>query len=255
MSTFTDVLKGFYEREPDRVSITLQFPGQPDVPITYRELIERSNDYAAAYARVGIKPGDVVILILQHGKDLVYSFWGAVLLGAIPSMMPFLTEKLSPERDRADLSALLSHSSPTGIVTYPEFETDVRAMVTEGGDSVLDVFITDRIPEQATLDFSALPGMTQNETDVVLLQHSSGSTGLQKGVALSHRAIFNHLDAYGESIRLTRDDVIVSWLPLYHDMGLIACFLMPILRGVHVVQMSPFDWVRAPYRMLQTISN
>ena len=254
MSTFTDVLKGFYEREPDRVSITLQFPGQPDVPITYRELIERSNDYAAAYARVGIKPGDVVILILQHGKDLVYSFWGAVLLGAIPSMMPFLTEKLSPERYRADLSALLSHSSPTGIVTYPEFETDVRAMVTEGGDSVLDVFITDRIPEQAALDFSALPGMTQNETDVVLLQHSSGSTGLQKGVALSHRAIFNHLDAYGESIRLTRDDVIVSWLPLYHDMGLIACFLMPILRGVHVVQMSPFDWVRAPYRLLQAIS-
>jgi len=57
---------------------------------------------------------------------------------------------------------------------------------------------------------------------------------LQKGVALSHRAIFNHLDAYGEAIRLTREDVIISWLPLYHDMGLIACFLMPILRGVPV---------------------
>jgi len=254
MTMFTEVLRDFFEREPDRVTITLQFPGQPDFPITYRELIERSNDYAAAYARAGVKPGDVVILILQHGKELVYSFWGAVLLGAVPSMMPFLTEKLSPDRYRADLSALFSHAHPTGVVTYPEFEADVRMLVGESGPSVRDVLITDRIPRQEKLEFSALPGMRHDEHDIVLLQHSSGSTGLQKGVALSHRAIFNHLDAYGESIRLTRDDIIVSWLPLYHDMGLIACFLMPILRGIPVIQMSPFDWVRAPYRMLQTIS-
>ena len=254
MTTFTDVLKDFYEREPDRVSVTLQHTNQPDFHITYRELIERSNDYAVAYARAGIKPGEVIILILQHGKDLVYSFWGAVLLGAIPSMMPFLTEKLSPDRYRADLTALLSHSRPTGIVTYPEFESDVRMLVAESKDSVREVFITDRIPRQEKTDFSSLPGAKRNETDIVLLQHSSGSTGLQKGVALSHLAVFNHLDAYGESLRLTRDDVIISWLPLYHDMGLICCFLMPILRGIHVVQMSPFDWVRAPYRMLQSIS-
>ena len=255
MTTFTDVLRDFYERDPDRVAITLQNPNQPDFPITYRELIERSNDYAVAYARGGIHPGDVVILILQHGKDLVYSYWGAVLLGAIPSIMPFLTEKLSPERYRADLNALFSHGKPAGAVTYPEFEVDVRAMVAESGASVLDVFVVDRIPRQAKLDFASLSGPSRKETDVALLQHSSGSTGLQKGVALSHRAVFNQLDAYTESIRLTRDDVIVSWLPLYHDMGLIACFLMPILRGVHVVQMSPFDWVRAPYRLLQSISN
>ena len=254
MTTFADVLKEFYEREPDRVSLTLQHPGQPDFPITYRELVERSNDYAAAYARAGIQPGEVIILILQHGRELVYSFWGAVLLGAIPSMMPFLTEKLSPERYRADLAALFLHGKPTGIVTYPEFESDVKMLVAESENSIREIFITDRIPRQEELDFSSLPGTKQNEHDIVLLQHSSGSTGLQKGVALSHRAIFNHLDAYGESIRLQKEDVIVSWLPLYHDMGLIACFLMPILRGVHVVQMSPFDWVRAPYRMLQAIS-
>jgi acyl-CoA synthetase (AMP-forming)/AMP-acid ligase II len=96
-------------------------------------------------------------------------------------------------------------------------------------------------------NFAAFGGFHRKEKDIALLQHSSGSTGLQKGVALSYQSIFNHLDAYGESIRLAQDDVIVSWLPLYHDMGLIACFLLPI-------QMSPFDWVRAPYRLLQTIS-
>jgi acyl-CoA synthetase (AMP-forming)/AMP-acid ligase II len=254
MTTFVDVLKNFYQTEPDRPSVTLLHPNQPDFTITYRELIERSNDYAAAYARAGIQPGEVIILILQHGKDLVYSFWGAVLYGAIPSMMPFLTEKLSPERYSADLRTLLTHSRPTGIVTYPEFEADIRTIVEESGHAVRDVFITDRIERQESVDFDSLPGIKRNESDIVLLQHSSGSTGLQKGVALSHRAIFNHLDAYGESIRLTRDDIIVSWLPLYHDMGLIACFLLPILRGVQVVQMSPFDWVRAPYRMLQAIS-
>ncbi len=254
MTTFVNVLKDFYEREPERASVVLQHPNQPDFSINYRELIERSNDYALAYARAGVQPGDVIILILQHGKDLVYSFWGAVLYGAIPSMMPFLTEKLSPERYRADLTTLFTHSRPTGIVTYPEFEADVRMMVAESGHTVREVFITDRIARQEKVDFDSLPGIKRNESETVLLQHSSGSTGLQKGVALSHRAIFNHLDSYGESIRLARDDVIVSWLPLYHDMGLIACFLLPILRGVPVVQMSPFDWVRAPYRMLQTIS-
>ena len=255
MTTFVNTLKEFCETVPDRPSVTLQHPGQPDFTITYRELIERANDYAAAYARAGVKPGEVVILILQHGKDLVYSFWGAVLHGAIPSMMPFLTEKLSPERYRADLTTLLTHSRPTGIVTYPEFEADVRTMVAESGHALREVFITDRIERQPGVDFASLSGMKRDEHDTVLLQHSSGSTGLQKGVALSHRAVFNQLNSYGASIRLTREDVIVSWLPLYHDMGLIACFLLPILRGVHVVQMSPFDWVRAPYRLLQAISN
>lgn len=93
MTTFLNILKDFYEREPDRLTVTLHYQNKPDLPITYRELIERSNDYAAAYAHAGIKPGDVVILILQHGIDLVYAFWGVVLYGAIPSLMTFLTEK------------------------------------------------------------------------------------------------------------------------------------------------------------------
>lgn len=254
MTTFTDVLQDYYKKDPDRICITLQYPNQPDFHISYSELMERSNDYAVAYERAGIKPGDVIILILQHGKDLVYSFWGAILHGAIPSMMPFLTEKLSPERYRTDLAALFLHGKPSAIVTYPEFESDIRMLVSEGENSVREIFITDRIPHQDRLNFGALAGTQRKASDIVLLQHSSGSTGLQKGVALSHQAVFNHLDSYGTSIRLTKEDVIISWLPLYHDMGLIACFLMPILRGIHVVQMSPFDWVRAPYRMLQSIS-
>jgi acyl-CoA synthetase (AMP-forming)/AMP-acid ligase II len=168
--------------------------------------------------------------------------------------MPFLTEKLSPERYRADLTALISVTRPAAIVTYPEFEEEVRAALREG-DPVRSVIATDRIDRQTIVDLNSLSGLARTPEDIVLLQHSSGTTGLQKGVALSHQAVFNQVDAYGESLSLSQDDVIVSWLPLYHDMGLIAGFVIPILSGIPLVLMSPFDWVRAPYRLLQAVSN
>jgi len=110
------------------------------------------------------------------------------------------------------------------------------------------------VEAQPDIDFASCKGVQRKREDIVLLQHSSGTTGLQKGVALSHQAIFNQLNSYGKSLSLVDHDVIVSWLPLYHDMGLIAGFLMPILSGIPLVMMSPFDWVRAPYKLLQSIS-
>jgi acyl-CoA synthetase (AMP-forming)/AMP-acid ligase II len=116
------------------------------------------------------------------------------------------------------------------------------------------VILTDQVEKNVALDFGALAGFRRKPEDIVLLQHSSGTTGLQKGVALSHRAVFNQLDAYGKALAMSEKDVIVSWLPLYHDMGLIAGFIMPILSGVPLVLMSPFDWVRAPYKLMQAVS-
>jgi acyl-CoA synthetase (AMP-forming)/AMP-acid ligase II len=73
-------------------------------------------------------------------------------------------------------------------------------------------------------------------------------------VALSHQAIFNQLEAYAQALQLSASDVVVSWLPLYHDMGLIAGFLLPILSLLPLVLLSPFDWVRAPHSLLQAVS-
>src|SRR5512140_2415896 len=231
-STFAERLKALRSRTPERVAVILQFPGRDDLLLTYDQLLCGAGAYARTLEREGIQPGEVVILILQHGEDLVYSFWGAILHGAIPSIMPFLTEKLSPERYRADLSTLISVAKPAAIVTYPEFETEVRAAL-QKGDSVRSVIVTDRVEAQADIDFASWRGLQRKPEDIVLLQHSSGTTGLQKGVALSHHAVFNQLHAYGRSLMLTESDVIVSWLPLYHDMGLIAGFLMPMLAGLH----------------------
>jgi fatty-acyl-CoA synthase len=253
MTTLPDRLRSHYSRTPERAAVFLQNAGRPDLAITYRQLVRGANAYARTFARRGLEPGEVVVLILQHGEDLLYSFWGAILHGAIPSIMPFLTEKLSPERYRADLAALISVTRPAAVLTYPEFEDDVRKALKEG-DSVRAVITTAGLELHSDPDFDVLAGARRTRQDIVLLQHSSGTTGLQKGVALSHGAVINQLEAYGRALNLSEADVIVSWLPLYHDMGLIAGFVMPILAGVPLVLSSPFDWVRAPHKLMQSVS-
>jgi fatty-acyl-CoA synthase len=252
-TTFPEQLKALHSRRPGQVAVYLQFSGREDLSLTYEQLLRGASAYARTLEQEGVQPGEVIVLILQHGEDLVYSFWGAILQGAIPSIMPFLTEKLSPERYRADLSALVSVTKPAAIVTYPEFEAEVRAAL-QKGDSVRSVIVTDRIEAQSGIDLPAMAGFQRKPEGIVLLQHSSGTTGLQKGVALSHQAVFNQLNSYRKALSMSDEDVIISWLPLYHDMGLIAGFLMPILTGIPLVLMSPFDWVRAPYKLLQSIS-
>lgn len=259
MQTFPEILHHHLSHTPDRVAVTLLFARDPDQPITYRQLMDGAQGYAAMFAQAGIQPGEVVVLILDHGPDLIFAFFGAVLHGAIPSILPYLTEKLDPEHYRKSLAALFDLTAPAAVLTAPAFAAEVEAA--RGERTRPDILLTGREDRKSKIEHqpgipspfplfssSPLPSAT------VLLQHSSGTTGLQKGVALSHEAVFYQLESYSRAIRLTPDDVIVSWLPLYHDMGLIAGFLMPILRGVPLVLMSPFDWVRAPARLLQAVS-
>jgi fatty-acyl-CoA synthase len=254
MTTLAQQLQQHYQSQPDKVCLVLQHAGQPDLPLTYADLIEGSNTYAQLLVDNGIQPGEVVILIFQHSFELIYAYFGCVLRGAIPSIMPFLTEKLLPERYRADLAALIGVTKPEGILTYREFEPEVRAALGQG-TSVRALIVSDEVEPPCDPDFSVLGGLSRREEDIVLLQHSSGTTGLQKGVALSHGAVHRQLEHYSRELRLDLSrDVVVSWLPLYHDMGLIACFLMPILLGVPLVLLSPFEWVRAPARLLQAVS-
>jgi len=251
---FSSILLKKYQEEPDKRIIFLQHSGQSDLPITYRELIERSASYVNEYEMYGIKPGEVVILILEHGIDLINAYFGTIMQGAIPSIMPFLTEKLQPDRYRSDLASLVSITQPTAIVTYADFYGEVETAI--GKEStVRKIIVTDQVtPVSGIRDKSFFQGLARKSDDIVLLQHSSGTTGLQKGVALSHQAVINQLESYSNKLHISNKDVIVSWLPLYHDMGLIAGFLMPILLGIPLVIMSPFDWVRAPYRLMQSVS-
>ncbi|MCL5428349.1 MAG: AMP-binding protein [Chloroflexi bacterium] len=249
---------------PDAVAVTFIERGEHK-QITTGQLMHEASLAAARLADSGVGPGDLVILVLQHSLELIYSFWGAALLGAVPSIFPFLTEKLDPVLYRERVKLLVEHSGAKAVVTYSENCAPLSALL-----AGLDVQLLDSShllrptsgEKSATRDpFASLrAGSGRGTLDVspdsiALLQHSSGSTGLQKGVALSHRAVLRQIAAYGGSIGLDPGkDVVVSWLPLYHDMGLIAGFVMPIVSGTGLVLMSPFEWVKQPGMLLDAIS-
>jgi fatty-acyl-CoA synthase len=252
MSTFPEVLQAAYQELPEQVAIHLLRSGVPDQPVTYRRLFQGAAGFARSLEKSGVNPGDVVILILDHGEALVYAFFGAILAGAIPTIMPFLTEKLSPEQYRLALAALFEITTPAAVVTNPAFASEVALAGSRYQPRA--ILLSDQVIPDDNPVIQTLPGFKRAEDEIALLQHSSGTTGLQKGVALSHQAVFNQLFSYADTLHLRYDDVIVSWLPLYHDMGLIAGFILPILSRIPLVLMSPFDWVRAPQRLMQAVS-
>lgn len=241
-----------YRETPDRPALHLLFPKEPELTLDYRALVHGSAAYARALEQAGVARGEVVILILQHGADLVYAFWGAILRGAIPGIMPFLTEKLAPEKYRAELAALFGITQPAAVITYPDFAPEAEAAARDS--SVRVILRAPDVRPLTDLDVDSLPGLDSAPDAIALLQHSSGTTGLQKGVALAHRAVLTQLAVYARAVNLTPDDVIVSWLPLYHDMGLIAGFILPIICRVPLVLLSPFDWVRAPAKLLHAVT-
>ena len=238
---------------PQRTAVQLLQAGQPDHTLTYADLCAHAAGYAAALAAGGVQTGEVVIIILPHGAALLAAYWGVVLHGAVPAIMPFLTEKLTRERYLADLASLLRITQPAALITYAAFETAMRSALAPDA-SVRAVLLSEAVSPAAEWSAETLAGTRADAQAVALLQHSSGTTGLQKGVALSHRAVFNQLQAYGGALQTGSADVVVSWLPLYHDMGLIAGFILPILSGMPLVLLSPFDWVRRPALLLQAIS-
>ena len=253
MNTLPQILLRSFQEVPDRVAVHF-LEDDADTPVSFRRLVERAAGFSLALTEAGVRPGEVVVLILQHGEALVASFFGAMMLGAIPSIMPFLTEKLSPEHYRRSLAALVEITRPAAIITYADFAGEVRSAIPPGS-SVRAVLLSEGIAPALSVDGGGFPGLDRSPAEICLLQHSSGTTGLQKGVALSHEAVLNQIECYARVIGMTAADTVVSWLPLYHDMGLIAGFLMPILRRAPLVLMSPFEWVRAPWKLLRAVSD
>jgi len=257
LQNFTQQLIYQTRLSPEKVIINILIDREYQ-QITYQDLVAGALAYQNRLINNGINQGDIVIIILPHSTELIYAYFGCVLNGSVPSIMPYLTEKLIPDKYKQDLNALFSITQPECIITYQEFSNDL-ALTAKASEINSQVILVEDISfgkngnllEGFELN---LAGWNKEGSEIALLQHSSGTTGLQKGVALSHRAIFNQLESYSDALKIQADDVIVSWLPLYHDMGLIAGFLMPIFMGIPLVIMSPFDWVRAPYLLMQAIS-
>lgn len=215
-------------------------------PLTFGDAFARAERFAAAYAARGVRPRDVVALMLPTHRDAASAFFGAMMIGAVPAFFP----PLSPKQDasifwashgalfiRIEVELIVSDQFNLGLI-----ETHLPAFA----DRCLDI----------DADHEGIAGVTTIATraDIALLQHSSGTTGLKKGVALTHGMVLDHVDRFATCLAIAREDTIVSWLPLYHDMGLIACFIAPALLGLTVVMLDPFEWVRRPTSLFDAVA-
>ncbi|HVF67618.1 MAG TPA: AMP-binding protein [Pyrinomonadaceae bacterium] len=239
------------EEEPDATACWLVGGGGESARVTVRELMERAYAFAVRYgsAKEGRK---IVAVCLYHGPDLHAAFVGALLAGHVPTMIAPPSPRMEAAKYTDSFCRMLAHIRPSCVVA------DGAAL------EKLDALALREFPDSELVDAETVrgagAGFGEFETwegdaeEVALLQHSSGTTGLQKGVALSHRAVLRHNRAYAGRIGLTREDVIVSWLPLYHDMGFVACFLLPLLSRVPFVELSPFDWVLRPVSLFEQIN-
>lgn len=232
-----------HSHNPEAIAITYLETGQPPQQISHYQFAIRAKQSAAALAELGVQARDLIIIAHTQNLESIFAFWGALLLGAIPSMMSPLTEKLDPDIYTQSIALVVKHAEAKLILTNDDFAPKLAQWVPCPVHGTLHL----------TEDLPAPPLYSPSTDEIAFLQHSSGTTGLQKGVALSHQAVLNQLASYGDSLNLQEDEVIVSWLPLYHDMGLIAGFLMPLIQGLHLVLMSPFDWVMHPAMMFKAI--
>lgn len=224
--------------------IFVQTGAEPAI-VSRDEFQERVYGCASAFSSMGLSARDLVVIAYPQAVESIYAFWGALVIGAIPSMFPTLTEKLDPHIYMQNMAKLVTLSGVDAVLTTEDFAPQLAAHLT---CPVYDTRIL-----QKTADNNRYSPRLPDPDEIAFLQHSSGTTGLQKGVALSHRAVLNQLASYSDSLRLNAQDVVVSWLPLYHDMGLIAGFLLPLFQGIPLVIMSPFDWVSHPALLLQAI--
>ncbi|MHC1784647.1 MAG: AMP-binding protein [Anaerolineaceae bacterium] len=199
--------------------------------------------YARALRELGIGRGDLVILVLKHSTELLSAFWGCLYLGSIASVFPFLTEKLDPQIYQQRVKTLVGLSKAKAVITFPEFKQDLTELLADAGCRVLSI---DEVPLDRSGHINESIIVDTPSDRIAFLQHSSGTTGLQKGVALSHRSVLNHITALSTAVQLNKEDSIISWLPLYHDMGLIGALVMPLVFGIPLILISPFHWVRDP---------
>jgi acyl-CoA synthetase (AMP-forming)/AMP-acid ligase II len=210
--------------------------------------------YAHRLKESGIDRGDVCALIVRHRREFYPIYMAIGALGALPAVLAYPNARLHPEKFRQGLEGMAQRSGLDWVLTERDLEETTRPLVERPGSTVRDIlFPLDSAGDEDPI--RAIPSHpTVQPEDPCLLQHSSGTTGLQKAVVMSHRAVLEHVRRYGEAIGATGEDKIVSWLPLYHDMGLIAAFYVPLTLGIPIVQLDPFEWVSAPAILLEAVS-
>jgi acyl-CoA synthetase (AMP-forming)/AMP-acid ligase II len=218
-------------------------------------LIRTAELYSAALTNSGIEKGQVCAIIARHNALLYPVYLACVCAGAIPAILAYPNPRLHPEKFREGLEGMGRRSGLDWILTERALEGVLQPLLTRSTIRGL------HFPFEGTDYLEAVGSGAQrgaaysmHDSDPLLLQHSSGTTGLQKPVLLSHRAVLEHVTQYGTFLGMSPGDKVVSWLPLYHDMGLIAALHLPLALGIPTIQIDPFEWVLVPSLLLEVVS-
>jgi fatty-acyl-CoA synthase len=213
--------------------------------------------YSAALTENGIQRGQVCAIIARHNPLFYPVYMACVCAGAIPAVLAYPNPRLHPDKFREGLEGMGRRSGLDWILTERALEGVLQPLLGDGRSTIRGLQFPFEVSKYLEVVGSQVQGGTVHrarESDPLLLQHSSGTTGLQKPVLLSHRTVLEHVLEYGKFLGVSPHDRVVSWLPLYHDMGLIAALHLPLALGIPTIQIDPFEWVLDPSLLLQAVS-
>jgi len=215
---------------------------------TFGELWTRARQIQGLLASAGFTPGSIVIIVMPTGAELLAAYFGVLLAGGVPGLVATPSNRYADETAySARVGAILENAQAFAVYADDQIATLLRAQA-----AVLPPHTRILTPAQATTAADAVRVAVDPDL-IATVQYSSGSTGTPKGVLLSHRAMLNNVRAVRDGLGLTPRDVSVNWIPLYHDMGLIDAFLLPMLSGCPTVLIPTMDFMREPSLWLRAV--
>ena len=244
--TIVEALAWHAERVPDRVHIRLREESGEETPLTYGWLWRAAQAIAGGLAERGLGRGDKIAIMLRTEQRFFPTFIGTLMAGCVPVPLypPFRLDRIEEYVHRQ--VAILRNAEARILVTFGEVAR-VAGLLVQQVPSLDSVATPESLDGEPRRPAPATPG------DPALIQYTSGSTGQPKGVLLSHDNLLANIRALVCRFDITSRDVGVSWLPLYHDMGLIGAWLGPLYFGAPLALMSPLAFLARPVRWLRAL--
>ncbi|BAU47636.1 acyltransferase [Sulfurifustis variabilis] len=245
--TLLDVLDWYAERAPDREHLRV-WREDGEEPLSHAALRREAAAVAGGMQAAGVGPGHAVAIMLPTSREYFVSFYGALLAGAVPVPIYPPARPGQIEDHVRRHRAILENALAVMLVTVAQTRVVARLLKAQVPALRRVATVAELADEGGVLRAPRLAG-----ADVAFLQYTSGSTGNPKGVVLTHANLLANLRAMGSVVRPGADEVFVSWLPLYHDMGLIGAWLGSLYFGIRLVVMSPLAFLARPSRWLRAI--